>query len=440
MTSALAEDSPGTARAPTTWEFHTVLPRFVSLDELVGGPEIRPYELFTHAAMLGHRVHVWETDNPGFGRRSIQERLVAESLVPGRSVRSQPGLLRHLMRRLSERRHVTGEEAGHRFCFYQPFPSGAVLKRGFLPVLVNPSILFIPIARRWGWMSWAALHDLPPEHGSSMLRRNPHFANRKEVWFANLVGRVQQRLLFGSCTFVSAVSEEMRSLVIHRYGLDEGQVRVFPSAVNPRLVKGLRPWHPPQHKEPWTIGYVGSPLDVSLRLLFSSLAHLPRGTVRLLLGGIGMDAAVRRIGAGDLEVRVIDGIRYARFEEVARQTDLWVLPYEDPYYREVTWELKVPLLVASGRPVIRTGGSVVRSSGLAPFLVETGPTPQEIAATVLHVIRNPDGAAERAVLGRDHVLRHLTWRTVVTRLLSLFDERASSIPGPGTLPAGRGVR
>ena len=82
----------------------------------------------------------------------------------------------------------------------------------------------------------------------------------------------------------------------------------------------------------------------------------------------------------------------------------------------MAWELKVPLYIASGRPVIRTLTTELDYSGLKPFLFLIDSTPESIAERIQYIMRHPQVAARKACEGREFILREMTWETTTRRL------------------------
>ena len=53
------------------WFILAFRPRYDVLEDIVGGDQVRPFELFNAYAAAGHRVHIWETDGVSVGERSF---------------------------------------------------------------------------------------------------------------------------------------------------------------------------------------------------------------------------------------------------------------------------------------------------------------------------------------------------------------------------------
>lgn len=197
---------------------------------------------------------------------------------------------------------------------------------------------------------------------------------------------------------------------------------IFPSGIDLRVLSGLDEDHqPPSETDPWTIGYVGSAADLSLSLLLESLSRIDPTRVRLKAAGIGVAEALGRKHALPFEVRTEDHVRFADFGRFARDVDLWVLAYDDPYYLAITWELKAPLYLASGRPVIRSAGRSLDASGLSEHFLATGSDPASVAHAIQQVVDDPGPAYARASQARQHVLERQTWDQIAARLFADFE-------------------
>ena len=405
-----------------SWRFLAFLPRLPPLDELVGGTQIRPHELFSRYAERGHRVRVFETEHGGGAPRRAGGLEVAPLPVQRRGVSGLAARLA-VMAALLAREARAARAAGERLCYYAKFPAGLVLKGGWVPAPSHPGGLLIPLARRLGAATWAAVHDISPEHERRMLERADVVSPRERALTARKarLGVAEQRLLLPRASFVSAVTPVMTSLIASRCGVEQRRLAVFWSGVAPALVEPIPPWEPPAPGRPWRVGYLGSPLDVSFSLLARSLARLGREDVVLLLGGAGVSQHAARARACYPRVEVREGVRYADYSDFARDVDLWALPYADDYVLEITWELKVAQALASGRPVVRSDGPIVAHTDLGPHLYLSGSDPAGFAAGVARVLADPAAAASRARAARADLLERYRWSRLADELLERLE-------------------
>lgn len=410
---------------PSRWRFVAFFPRFPPLETVVGGDQIRPFELFTEVAgSLGQRVRIYTPHESGRGT-VIRSSGLLEHRSLGPRARGASGTARMLrrMRRALRFEVESARRTAERPCFYQQVPSGTVMKAGVLPLPTKPSVALLPIARELGATTWAAMHDISPEHGSTARRRTGR--SLAETWVPERLGMMQQRLLLPVADFVTTVSGPMRDLISARCSLDPSRVAVFHSAINPRILEGMTRWTPPRDGARWTVGYVGSMHDVSLNLILATLAEVPEAIrPRLRIYGVGAGEAARELSSRGVELEVGGESRYADLGRVASDVDLWLLPYDDAYYETITWELKAPMYLATGRPVIRTGGEALERSGLAEHFFVTGNTPTDVARTVSEVVQDGPGARARADNARAAVLAHETWKARAHELLESLTNAA----------------
>jgi glycosyltransferase involved in cell wall biosynthesis len=412
-----------------TWRFLSFLPLLPPAAEVVGGTQIRPSELFRRCSERGHRVRVLETDNPEGAPRS--EGLVEIGPLTTRR-RGAVGLAQRIleMRRVLRDEARAAASAGERLCYYAKLPTGFVFKRGVLPAPTHPGALLLPLARKLGAVTWAAVHDLSPDHERQMLLRADAWSRterRQMEWKARL-GAFSQRQAFRHASFLSAVSPPLLETLRRRYSLDPRRLAVFWSGVAPHLVEPIPAWEPPLNR-PWRVGYLGSPFDVSFELLARSLRALGRDDVVLVLGGLEPSRHAERARAIYPRLEVVDGIRYQGYAAFAERIDLWALPFDDPYCLQIAWQLKVPLALASGRPFVRSRGPVVETSDLAPYMGLGGTSPESFAAALQSVMEDPQSAKERAATARAEVLRRYTWDVLCDGLLERLEE-ATRLAGP----------
>ena len=408
------------------WRFLAFLPRFPPSEEVVGGAQIRPDEIFRRCAERGHRVLIYETETSA-GTRRVGELEVRPLPSQRRGVLGL-GLRMAAMARVLRAEAKRARAAGERLCYYAMIPSGFVLKAGFLPAPTHPGGLLLPLARALGAVTWAAVHDLSPEHEQQLLQRADANARgeRRVMERKARLGTAQQRLLLPRAHFLSAVSPAMVDLLQRRCALDPRRLAVFWSGVAPKLVEEIPPWIPPAPGEPWRVGYLGSPHDVSYSLLARSLAALGREDLVLRLGGVDASRHAARARAAYARVEVVDGICYQDYASFAREIDLWALPFDDSYCLEITWQLKVPLALASGRPLARSDGPIVATSDLARYMHLGGSTPKTFAPALQAVLDDPPAAASRARAAREDVLRRYRWDVLIDQLLEGL-ERASKL-------------
>lgn len=386
---------------------------------MTGGTQIRPLELFTRFAELGHRVEVIETDRQG-APWSAGTLSVTPVATPRRGALGLAQRVRELRRRLRSAAREA-DAAGDKLCYYTMVPSGVVFKHGILPVPTHPGALLLSLAKRVGATTWAAVHDLSPDQELDILARAGETwkaSERRRVRASAAFRELQQRVLLPQADFVSVVAPPMRNALIERYGLDPSRLEVFWSGVAPGLLEPIPAWTPPQPGQPWRVGYLGSPLDLSFELLARSLSALGPERTHLLLGGVDASRHAARARAHFPHVEAVDGVRYADYASFAERIDLWPMPFDDSYYLKTTWELKLPLALGSGRPVVRTDGPVVETSDLRRHIWRAPSDAPGFASVLAEVMAAPAQAQERAAEARRDVLARYTWAQLADKLLA----------------------
>ncbi len=422
QTSSLCErdvmanpESSSAGRTCSQWAFITFEPEFWGLNEIRGGGgAIRPYELFTTLSRLGAECYVFETErnNPR----------VVEGVKVSSTLSNLPKVIDEVWKRIRTI-HLFKElcreltQRGRKICLWQKFPTVTYWKGGLIPVPARPFYL-IPIAKQLGIYTWSSIHDLFPFYEKCITER---MLKNKLKTGPSWKTRVSQYCEWRSlkigmkADFVTTVSEEMR-----RAGF-EGFARrgnaLFRSGVRPALVEHLPTW--PFPHSVWTIGYVGSYLDGALDVLVDAVLALRRSgkNVKLLVGTQQPDnlrSLVAQLG-DDVQLQTVN---YNDFSEIAKHVDLWVVPYDSDPYLHMTWQLKVPMYISSGRPVVMTRTPEVEHSGLDPYLFLTGTTSESMAETIGYVMSNPGAAKRKAEAGRAFVLREMTWEKIIKDLIS----------------------
>lgn len=410
-------------RMEKNWRFLTFQPVFPELDEIIGGAQVRPYELFTNIAEMGYSVHVWKIrggsrkthENDGLKISSLnlpKWKTIAE-------VKRWIDIFRVFLWEVKQAR-----EEGDKICLYQQVPCGIVFKLG-IPIHINPGFFLFPLARQAGVFTWASMHDLSPDHETYIVRRMSKLDQnntRLQKWIikASKLATWEQHFALKYASFVTVVSEEMRKLVLSRYNVHPERVKLFRSAVDSLLVENIGTWIPPSGG-PWTIGYVGSVRDANLYLLKEATSLLRKGdpSFRLLIGSVTAEN-ISELFRG-IEVS-LQNKKYKDFPEIAKQVDLWVIPYDEEAYLQMAWELKIPMYLSSGRPVIRTWTPEVEHSELKPYLFLTGTTPESIAETIQYVFAHPEEAKTKASSGRQFVLQNMTWGKISYQLLQELEK------------------
>jgi hypothetical protein len=197
---------------------------------------------------------------------------------------------------------------------------------------------------------------------------------------------------------------------------------VFDAGVNPALVATIPRWQPPRGR-PWRIAYLGSVSDADFSILADAVRSLSaRYDIELLLA-----AQVKQ----RCRVPVIadEGLSYFDFARFATGVDIWAVPYgDDPYYDEMAAQLKVPVDVASGRPVAVTTTRTLRHTVAAAGS-------DGMLAALDTIMSDPAGAEARSRAAREHVLHTMTWEDSIGRILEQLGPRLD-VPA-GSMSASR---
>ena len=180
---------------------------------------------------------------------------------------------------------------------------------------------------------------------------------------------------------------------------------------------------PPRGRGP-AILYVGRlGYRKGLFRLLEAFARLPRQLAsELVLVGEGpLDAALRGRAAA---LGIADRVRFAGFLDRGgvraelQEAACFVNPadYE-------TGPLTLLEAMACGTPVVSTATGLAREMGQDPPLLLARPQPGALAAAIVDVLRDPDGAATRARDARTLVAGRFDWERAVDRLEWLYGVR-----------------
>ena len=402
-----------------SWLIIAFQTQFRELGEVVGGDQVRPHELFSSLARAGHQVCVWETNNEQGVPRSYYDGALTVKQLP--SWKGFWGMFSQIfqMRRVFKSEIAQAREKGHqRICLYQQVPTAIVFRFRLVPLLTQPGILLFGLARKLQVSIWAALHDLSPDHERTAKARAGKGSRYRYLWLKSVLGELQQRYFLPRANFISVVSEPIRQEINKRYSVPLEKMSVFISGYNPQILSEVVPWRAPRDGEAWTIGYLGSPADVSLDLIMESLSLLVHKNVRLLLAGKDMERVVQHLRSRWSNTDVMDGVAYSDYAKIANQVDLWVIVFNDDYCLDFTWQLKLPMALASGRPTVRSAGRALDLSGLKEHFFVSGTQAEQIAQTIDEILDNPQQAQSRAEQAREHVTRLFSWEQIAQRMIA----------------------
>ncbi len=395
--------------------FVTITSDFPPIEAIRGGAQIRPYELFTNLAKMGCPIyliltgHPPGTDSQWAGVITVRPHRFRSRLVNKLAFWPTVALtLFRTIRQIRQRRFTP--------CWYQTVPWCAGTKLGFLPYVAPGFVLFL-FARLFNIHTWAAIHDIHPDHELSRARavqgyqKKTAFRTLSRKWQSFWTG-IGQLVQTKSASFITVPSYGLRNR-INRWGVVERRVAVFPAGINISLVRSVPAWQAPTDR-PWRLAYLGSPYDANLTILVKAYRELDlNGEGRLHIGHSFLDLPKDFDEENGIYYHEV---KYADFGSFAQLVDLWVIPYDDDPYLEIAWQLKIPMNLASGRPVIISSTAELGYWPSQQFLYSTGRDPVRIARTIRHVMDHPDEAMARAEAGRRYVLHNLQWKTVATDL------------------------
>lgn len=415
------------------WYFLNFVYDFPPLEEIVGGEQVRPYEILTNMARLGHQVTVYTIRQRPARVLEGGHLQVRPLSLPANRYWHTATLALRVLATLRAELHA-GLPQGP-MCLYQMVP-GMInwLHRLPIPVPSVPVLAMFALARRMGATTWGMLHDPAPDQEAHALHLPlPDGVSRKRWRFRLRLGgtlrSLDQRAVVQLATLVTPAGYCFEDLLRQRYGATRATLTPCPPACNPALAAGLDVPVSPRGR-PLRWGYVGSLYDASLPLLVEAVRRLNGGglaaeaVVGLNRLSEAQRAALRRYHDGPVPVRVCEGVRYAGLASFARQVDAWVIPYavSTAPYDDIRPELKLPLYLSTGRPVVRTATrELEHTPHLRRFVHVAGPSPDDLAQAMAEVASNWDGAVEQAQRARDYVVSHLTWRESARNMLDILN-------------------
>ena len=381
-------------------------------EEVVGGEQIRPYEFVRWLEARGIESTVWCL-------RATRRRNEIRGTVRIRSLGAfAPGLIREVflipvVGLVIVCAALRARTLGHELVLWARVPAGVTWKWG-LPILGDPSFLYFGLARRLGVHVWATNHDISPEHEADKNAQQRDVGVRNTAAFRNAVrsGRAQSLIQnFGlpRASVVTAVSDGTRAELVRRYRLRPETTGIVRAGVDPSAYAGLAPWSPPDG--PWRIAYLGGAADADASLLLTTLRAIGANeSVSVTLMGRGFDRFDRTLLPEGLDVAIRSDVRYEDLPSVAADVDVWLVPLGTTGYHAWAWPLKVPMYLASGRPVVITDHPEVTAAGVSPYVYATVPSEADgLARGLRDVFRDPDEACRRADAGRRFALTELTW-------------------------------
>ena len=394
-------------------------------DEVVGGEQVRPHEFVRYWAASGRTGEVWCV-------RTRRRRRSNDGRVKIRSLRLRGVACEFVMLPfaafviLRAVWHWKRGAQGRPVLVHRP---GGVHWIHGLPILGDIGIALIPLCRLTGVVCIASVHDVSPEHELNALRRridqgvieqNSSAATRL-VRTARGNAFLQRLGVTGSHLTLATSMQHTEMLCRRSRRISREKFVLVPPGVRPSMF--LTRVAKRDRTATWTLGVPGSLFDSDLATLEATIAALPTSH-DFCVHFFGRDAelALRWRVPAHVVVRASPMTRYEHFANIANDVDAWLLVWgSDPYFA-TTSPLRVPMCIASGKPVISTELREFVPAGLQDLLVVVPPDPGVIANAVERVANDPD-ALKSASANAHLVLENLSWdarfRVIDERLVKL---------------------
>ncbi|HEY80764.1 MAG TPA: glycosyltransferase family 4 protein [Caldilineae bacterium] len=292
------------------------------------------------------------------------------------------------------------------------------------------------------WLSGYVANDLHQRYGIPMvvtIHATEMGRRRGNVWGHPLSERIHlaEQYLAREADLIIACSEFMRSEIIEALHAPPEKIRVIPNGVEyERLIIHLRDhlealpyirrrWAGPDDPLIFFVGrleWEKGP-DLLVEAMPRVLEDFPNA--KLILAGKGsytdqIVELIHRLGLED-RVQVVGFISDQTRNEIYAVADVAVFPSRYEPFGIVALEA-----MAAGAPVIvgDVGGfSEVVEHGVTGLRVPNDP--QAIAHAILHTLRRPDLASERARRAQEVVRTQYSWEAIADRVLETYRELVS---------------
>lgn len=400
----------GEIGAATATPFHLILVigDFPPREEIIGGEQVRPFELVKYWATMGRSGEVWCL-RPAQRRRGQLGAVRVHSVV-GKGVLREALILPVLIGALLRAAWRWKQGAARPVLVHRP---GGVFYWRSLPILGDPSLALLWLCRLLGFVIVASVHDVSPEHEEGAANRRAvvghdfdSVSERHRRGAGHWNCRMQRTGLRHSDLAI-VTSFRHRQMLESRGAVPRHDYCLIPPGVEPATFQSIGPPMAPATR--WRIGIPGSAFDSDLLALERALHLLPRSVkVELVVAGRDADAVGQLRFGPNICVRTESTLRYAEFPALARDVDLWVLVWGVDPYLQSTSPLRVPMCIASGRPVISTRLEEFGVAGFSGLLVECEPTPEGLADAIASVISD-NRVFARSQRAAKIILRDFTW-------------------------------
>jgi glycosyltransferase involved in cell wall biosynthesis len=400
-----------------------ILPAFPSMERLRGGEYIRPYELAKYLATTNDwRVRI-------LTYRDVTELTTGNGLevsrisLPQNKTRREVAIfprIRSAFNKVIDEERSKGSEP----FLYAKVPGGVALRGPGFPVHHNIAWSLFSLAAKQSVRTWAMVHDIAPDQDLSNFKRarlsaDPWPNGLVNTQLSARLNSVEQKWALRRASFISFTSQTHLDQLSQRCRLAADRTSVFRAGVDESLIP---PLHQAKEREGWTIGYIGSQLDADLDLLASAISVIKEPPVRLLIAGERPPLRNSLRLRGD-QIEILKGVRYKDFARIASKVDIWCWPSGTDEYLSSIWPLKVPMMAATGAPVVVTDNRELRTTPIRDLMFVAEPTIEGLVRTIRGIIANWVTSLERAKSAKDFVLRHWTWQACISQELNRFAER-----------------
>ncbi len=397
---------------------------FPPLKEIVGGEQIRPFELVSYWADRGGTGEVWCV-RPALHRRDDWKQMRVRTVPFGRVAREL--LAFPLAVGVIIRAWWRFRRGGPRPVLYHR-PSGLFWLKGVVPLVADVGCFLVPLCNLLGCITIGIAHDVAPDHEFGQARRRVESSwgariSRRDLRRIERAGRSTarfQRVFLGRSRITVVTSDQHKRILLSRIpALRADRVMVLQAAVNPKLLSVPTP----KAVQKVRIGVVGSMFDANPQLLEAALQLLPVDHDFVVVhGGNDADAAHEFELPAHVSVLTRPRLRYGEFASLCEEVDVWMLVWgDDPYLLTIS-PLRVPLCLASGRPVITTPLAELTTAGLDSVCWVAPATANGLAGRVSDVLADLDVGTKTA-RARQTVLSSHTWAKRFDLLFAELDSQ-----------------
>lgn len=237
-----------------------------------------------------------------------------------------------------------------------------------------------------------------------------------------------ERLNVRSSDLVIALTPGLKQMLVERYGVPAGKIRVIPSGTDP---DHFTPADPGEAKrrlgfspDQPVVGFVGlfyrhQGVHTLVKAAPRILAERP--VTRFLLVGDGVmrpvwEAMARQLGVAHA-ITFTGQVPYQEVPRYLQAMDVAVAPFTAD--RGETSPFKILDALASGRPVIASGLPSIRrlAEGFDGAITLVPPDDEQaLAESVLSLLRDPDRLQAVGIRGRAGVVRRYQWKAIAREL------------------------